>query len=122
MIHSINQPAKTYILFISSIGASGNLSQLTIFKIAHSVHHFALILALQGVVGWVPCQFRQWINEMRFWNRVLSFDGDRITRMLFELDYLKCTNNWCSDMKYIVQQLDMEIFVFISKSTIDFKE
>lgn len=68
------------------------------------VHRFAPTLAIYGDTGWIPSQFRRWINMIRFWNRVLSFDEERITKIVFEFDYNRCRNNWCCDLK--------EVFIF----------
>ena len=82
------------------------------------VHRFTPIVALHGDAGWLPSQLRRWISMARFWNRVLSFEEDRLTRVAFDLDYSLQVNNWCSDMKHIFSQLNMEDS-FRSKSKIN---
>ena len=74
--------------------------------------------ALRFFMGWLPSQLRRWISMARFWNRVLSFEEDRLTRVAFDLDYSLHVNNWCSDMKHIFSQLNMED-TFRSKSKIN---
>ena len=39
---------------------------------------------------WIPSQYRRWINIIRYWNRVLSFECERITRNVFEVDCNRC--------------------------------
>ncbi|XP_048743557.2 uncharacterized protein LOC125656974 [Ostrea edulis] len=82
------------------------------------VHRFAPLLAIYGDTGWIPSQYRRWINMIRFWNRVLLFDSERITRKVFEMDYDICRNNWCSTLKEILQNLELESY-FDSKLLID---
>lgn len=61
---------------------------------------------------------RRWINVIRYWNRVLSFDNERITRNVFEIDYNRCRNNWCSDLKEIFHCLDLDYY-FDSRMIVD---
>lgn len=62
------------------------------------LHRITSLLAIQGDQS----QYHRRINMIRFWNRVLSFDHERITRLVFNMDYnLKCLNNrsWCGEIK-----------------------
>ena len=36
------------------------------------VHRFATLLAVYGDTGWIPSQYRRWINIIRYWNRDVS--------------------------------------------------
>lgn len=74
------------------------------------VHRFAPTLSVYGDTGWIPSQYRRWITAIRYWNRVLSFDNERITRNEFEIDYHRCRNNWCSDLKEIFHCLDLDYY------------
>ena len=71
------------------------------------VHHFAPLLAIYGDMGWIPSQFRRWINMVRYWNRPILFNDDRITKMVFNMDYMRCSNNWCSDLKDVLTKLNL---------------
>lgn len=82
------------------------------------VHRFAPTLAIYGDTGWIPSQFRRWINMIRFWNRVLSFDEERITKIVFEFDYNRCRNNWCCDLKEVFHILELDNY-FESKLMVD---
>ena len=82
------------------------------------VHRFAPLLAIYGDTGWIPSQYRRWINIIRYWNRVLSFECERITRNVFEVDYNRCRNNWCSDLKDLLNFLELNYY-FDSKITIE---
>jgi hypothetical protein len=54
------------------------------------VYRFVPLLAIYRDTGWIPSQYRRWINMVRFWNRILLFDSERITRQVFEVDYDTC--------------------------------
>ena len=84
------------------------------------VHRFAPILALYGDTGWIPSQFRHWVNIIRYWNRLLSFEDDRLTKVVFNMDYDRCTNNWCSDTKDIFTKLNM-LHYYESRTMVDLK-
>uniref|UniRef100_K1QAP6 Uncharacterized protein n=1 Tax=Magallana gigas TaxID=29159 RepID=K1QAP6_MAGGI len=68
------------------------------------VHRFTPILFLNGDVGWLPSQFRRWFCMLRYWNKLMCFEDDRITKMAFTLDYERCRDNWCSEVKHITNQ------------------
>ncbi|VDH98618.1 Hypothetical predicted protein [Mytilus galloprovincialis] len=57
------------------------------------VHRFAPILAIHGDIGWIPSQYRRWINMVRYWNRLIRFDNNRITKLAFNIDYDRCKSN-----------------------------
>ncbi|CAC5394901.1 unnamed protein product [Mytilus coruscus] len=84
------------------------------------VHRFAPTLALHGDVGWIPSQFRRWTNMVRYWNRLLKFEDDRITKLAFNADYNRCTDNWCSELKDILCKLNLKHY-FDSKTAINLK-
>jgi hypothetical protein len=82
------------------------------------VHRYAPIAALSGDLGWVPSRYRRWLNMLRFWNRLINFDSDRITKLVFDQDYMLCNNNWCSEIKSIMTSLDLS-HAYYSRSIID---
>ena len=84
------------------------------------VHRFAPTLALHGDVRWIPSQFRRWTNMVRYKNRLLKFEDDRITKLAFYADYNRCTDNWCSELKDIFYKLNFEPY-FESKTAINLK-
>lgn len=45
------------------------------------VHRFAPILAITGDMGWLPAMYRRWINMIRYWNRLILLNDDRITTL-----------------------------------------
>lgn len=40
---------------------------------------------------------------LRLWNRLLTFDSNRLTRKNFEFDYDNCNLvcNWCSEIRQV---------------------
>ena len=85
------------------------------------VHRFAPIISLIGDTGWLPSLYRRWVVIIRYWNRLLSFHTNRLTRRLFEYDYRICSNNWCSEVKKIMTTLDLS-FNFNYKLPVNIKE
>ena len=71
------------------------------------VHRFALIISLIGDTGWLPSLYTRWVVILPYWNRLLSFDTNRLTRRIFQYDYCTCSNNWCSEGKKIMTTLDL---------------
>ena len=44
------------------------------------VRRFTPILAIIGDSGWLPSQYRRWLNILRFLNRLLLMDDSRLTK------------------------------------------
>ena len=65
-------------------------------------------------------QVRQYVEILRFWNRVIRMDTTRLTRKIFGYDYMKCKFNWSSDVKEIFM-IAGHIDLFSNKSTCDIK-
>lgn len=58
-------------------------------------------------MGWFISAHRRWVNMLRFWNRVVSMDSTRMTRIVFEYDYNQTGKTWCSDIKTIREQVNL---------------
>ena len=71
------------------------------------VHRFTPLPALYGDLGWIKPQYRRWIAMLRFWNRLMHMDNNRITKKIFLWEYDTGSNNWCSEMKHIFLQLGL---------------
>ena len=50
------------------------------------VHRFTPLPALHGESGWSLIHHRQCVNAVRYWNRLLSMDDNRITKIVFIWD------------------------------------
>ncbi len=55
-----------------------------------------LLLALEGDIGWLHPIVKRHVEILRFWNRVLQMDHNRITHIL-DYDYKLCKGNSCYD-------------------------
>ena len=53
----------------------------------------------------IPLVRRQ-LNCLRLWNRLLNMDENRLTKHIFQWDYMKCRNNWCHDIKTLLKSVD----------------
>ena len=74
------------------------------------VHRFAPIASLQGDFGWLRPRLRRYKIMLNYWNRLIKMNDSRLTKYMYEYDYQLCKNNWCSELKDIFTQLDMNTF------------
>ena len=44
---------------------------------------------------------------IRYWNRLILLDNNRLTKRVFNADYRLCNNNWCNDVKAILLKLGL---------------
>ncbi len=71
------------------------------------VHQKALILAIEGDMGWIRTQVRQWVALLRLWNKLIQMPDDCLTKKVFTKDYDLC-HNWSSEVKEIFCYINME--------------
>ncbi len=69
------------------------------------VHRFAPTEGLQGDLGWFSCRMRRKMNVLRYWNRLLKLDDDRLTKHFFLWDYGIIKNNWSSHVGEILSDI-----------------
>ena len=72
------------------------------------VHRFTPILAINGEMGWTLSIHRRWVNMIRLWNRLISMDDNRLTKCVFNSDYTATGKIWCSDLKNLLHQVNMQ--------------
>ena len=70
------------------------------------IHKFAPLLGVEGEVAWVPSLLRRHRSMISFWNRMLDMSDDRLTKIIFNWDYQKKTNNWSSQIRKLLEQSD----------------
>ena len=70
------------------------------------VHKCTSNAVIQGDMGWAPPIVRRQVNCLRLWNRLVKLDNSRLTRRIFEWDYLKGRHNWCFEVKNILKTID----------------
>ena len=71
------------------------------------VHRFAPNPSIQGDIGWVPPQYRCHYNMIRYWNRLINMNDDRLTKVVFNWDYRLQNNNWSTDIKAILNMTNL---------------
>ena len=73
------------------------------------VHRFVPILGLYGDTGWMPCFFLHKIEILKFWNRLVRLEDNRILKKVFDLDFeAGLPNSWCQNVRYILSEIGME--------------
>ena len=51
---------------------------------------------------------------------MVKFDENRLTKVIFNMDYRLCRNNWCSELKDVLNKLDL-ITYYDNTTTINMK-
>ena len=71
-----------------------------------SVNKHAPLHAIQDDVGWISPRNRMFVNMIKYYNRLVAMDNDRLTRRLFEYDLQNINNdNWTGELQNIFDQL-----------------
>ena len=73
------------------------------------VHRFAPTTAVVGDTGWISSKTRHWINMVRYWNRLINMDHNRLCKRIFLWDNSLCSNNWNYEVNEIFDQLDVNV-------------
>ena len=73
------------------------------------VHKYAPNLAINGDMGWIGSGVRRKVEMLRYWNRLMKMDSERLTKKFFTWDFNKrtATGNWNSDIYKLFLSLDM---------------
>jgi hypothetical protein len=71
------------------------------------VHNKTALAAIAGEMGWVDSKTRRHLDMIRFWNRLIKFDDNRLVKKIFLWDKYLCKNNWCEELKNIIGNLNM---------------
>ena len=109
MYHSQVVPIMEYGSGIWGYGNSllSNKIQFRAIRYFLGVHPKTPLLALEGDMGWKSCRLRQHVNMIRFWNRMINMDENRLTKRIFNWDYNLC-KNWCLEIKQILYSASLE--------------
>ena len=70
-------------------------------RIYLGIHKFAPILALQGDMGWMSTENRQYLSMLRFGNRLLKLPDNCLTKRIFVDDFYLAQSgneNWSSNI------------------------
>ena len=59
-------------------------------------------------MGWIGSGVRRKVEMLRYWNRLMKMDSERLTKNFFTWDFNKrTTGNWNSDIYKLFLSLDM---------------
>ena len=67
------------------------------------VHKFTPTIGLQGDMGWVSLSVDRHVSMVRFWNRLINMNSDRLLKRIFLWDYQLNNNNWSSHIRIIIE-------------------
>ena len=71
------------------------------------VHKFTTTLFLEGELAWKPAIIRRKLSMLRFWNRLILMDNNRLTYKIFQYE---CDQNgvWFTSIKQTFREMNME--------------
>ena len=72
------------------------------------VHRFCPIPALYGDTGWLGSRDRRMIIMIRFWNRFILMDNNKLTKRVFLWDTNLNGPNWSGEIKQILYDFSLE--------------
>ena len=82
--------------------------QTRAMRVCLGVHRFAPINGLIGDKGWLPLNHMRQIELIRYWNRLINMDNDKLTKKIFTFDYnSKKPKTWCSSIEQVFKYLNM---------------
>ena len=83
--------------------------QYRAMRVYLGINRYAAKIAIIGDMGWMPGNIRRKIHLIRYWNRLISLQDDRITKVLFLHDYNSNNNtSICHAMKLTFIEINME--------------
>ena len=110
LYENLVDPIITYNISVLGTKAASTMDnvQNRAIRFYLGVHPKTPIPALIGDMGWLPLKHKRWLHCIRFWNKMLDLDSDRINRKAFDMDYQNSgyNNNWCAGMRNICENLN----------------
>ena len=85
------------------------------------LHKFTPIVTLNAEMGWDCTRNRRWINMLRYWNRLIKMNEDRLTKKLFLIDKQIAKNNWSEEVKCILVKAG-KVDIFENNTICDLNE
>ncbi len=65
---------------------------------------------LRGEMGWHSIRLTRWLNMLKYWNRLINLDDNRLTKKIFNWDFSLASNfnyiNWLSEVRAILSSID----------------
>ena len=83
------------------------------------VHRFAANAAITGDMAWCPSIIRRKIPMMRYWNRLILLDDDRLPKLIFKHEVYK-RGKWSKFIERSLRDIDMGE-LYENKECIDLK-
>jgi hypothetical protein len=59
-------------------------------------------------IGWYTPKIRRFIRMIRYWNRLLSMENDRLTKKIFLWDYSNNYRNWCAEIGQLLNSIGLD--------------
>ena len=75
-----------------------------------------------GDMGWIDISILIKLSMLRFWNRLMDLDHDRLVIKIYFNDLHRCKKNWCFEIKLVseeINQTDQFTHLFIVKNKIN---
>jgi hypothetical protein len=82
------------------------------------VHKYEPNLAINGEMGGVNSDIRRKVEMLRYWNKLLVMDDNRLTKKVFRWDHTTKVKNWNGDMYKLFEQLG-ELNIYENLHTIN---
>ena len=70
------------------------------------VHNKTPIPAMMGDMGWTDIYIKQSVCMIRFWNRMISMDYSRLTKIIFLWDYNLENKTWNASVLKILSSIN----------------
>ena len=62
------------------------------------------------------------MSTLRYWNELISMKRERLTQIVFEMDYLMCKiGSWCHKVKHIFREIGL-LDVYVVKNKCDLED
>ncbi len=89
-------------------------------RIFLGLHKFVPVTAINGDMGWTSNCVRHKTIIIRFWNRLMCMNNNRLHKIIFNWDYSCRGKTWSSNIKGIFDDIDCQN-EFISESQVSMK-
>ena len=99
--------------FYSMVQKYGDLVNIVLraMRFLLGVHRFTPVSALYGDTGWLKTRESRYLCLFNYWNKLVNMRHDRLTKCIFNFDYLQCNlNNWSRYMKNLCEHLELDIY------------
>ena len=62
---------------------------------------------MQGDMGWKSSKHRRILHMIRFWNRIVNLDNNRLVKRIFLWDFNIKEKNWCSELEEVLDDVNL---------------